>query len=304
MPVYQNEQELRWLPLNQHGVEVALAAHADPGQNHGKRIVMTRAFDIAAQFGAIPISHTLAYDLMTRYPVEFEEILKNAGSNHNWFTSTLCVYTGDGRRKLGPDKDSGRPLLEFGYPEDSVRGSLEPLIVPGNEPQTYRTYETPYIDRRNRTLKRLGLYVPPIKEFTETTADQMSSFVFVKVPERQINDLNIIEYPNYVLERDGNMTQLSIDWSKAQRIPFEVIASGTPGGCDMHHFNNSSTLPWFLEDGLAETTTHFDQPTLGIFGPAESYSSSWRRNIGGFNPNFWRVGQWGEGLIIQRPLQK
>lgn len=53
--MYINEKELQWHQLLDRGLEVALVAHADQGENHGESVGLSRAFDLAEKFGAIPL---------------------------------------------------------------------------------------------------------------------------------------------------------------------------------------------------------------------------------------------------------
>lgn len=280
MVIYTNEKDLTWYQLLDRGLEVALVAHADPGHNHGECVGLSRAFDLAKKFNAIPVDHILSYELMMRYPEQFKPIMETAGSNHTWLTTTLCIYTGEGKKDIRPKRDRYNQLLEFGFIEETCEG-MNKIVTAGSKPNQYRA---PSQLSRN---------------FKEAPQDELDSFLYTQVPRKQENKFNIVEYPNYKLNRQGSKVLVEVDWDNVKEISKNQLESF---GHDLK-IKNSLLLPNFLQDGFSETQTYFSNPTLGFFAPAESYRKQRHPSYAKeYNPNYWRFSTRGEAVIIQRPL--
>ena len=279
MVIYHKEEDLHWHQLLDRGLEVALVAHADPGENHGESIGLSRAFDLAEKFGAIPVDHILSYELMLRYPEKFQAMIKIAGSNHTWFSTTLCIYSGDGKKDIRPKRDRHNQLLEFGFVEETS-GSMDVIVTPSDNPHLYRV---------------LG---QTLRDFKEVSRDEIDSFLYVRVPEEHENRFNVIKYPHYKLKRESSKVLVEVDWEKVEEIPREQLAFRSK----YNHVYNSSLLPDFLKDGFKETDTSFCNPTLGFFAPAESYGLNRRDGVERDTWNYWCISTRGEAVIIQRPL--
>ncbi len=291
MPVYSHESEMSWVQLPDRGLEVALVAHADPGHNHGEGINFSRAISLAKQFGATPIDSLLAYDLKTRYPEKHWELVKDAGSNHTWVTSTLAIYTGDGMKFTQPDKPYTDQLSEFGLVEERGRG-MDHIIVPekvGKKTQLYKTYD--------------GLF-HKYKEYTRKQVNEIPSFLYVRVPDEYQNKLNIVRYPNYHLNVKGSLARVVVDWDKVESIPREGLRLGREVynkkfPMILNHFPAFLALPRLVEDGLVDSTITFQNPTLGFLDLAEGYGQKKGEDLGFFG---WTITTFGEGVIIQRPI--
>jgi len=61
MVIYSKESEVTCHPLRNRRVEVALLAHANPGDTHGECVGLSRAFELAGRFGAIPIDRACLF---------------------------------------------------------------------------------------------------------------------------------------------------------------------------------------------------------------------------------------------------
>lgn len=279
MVIYTREEDIVWHPLPDRGLEIALLVHADPGQTHGERVGLSRAFDLAAGFGAVPIDHLLSYDLMTRYPRQFGEMMAGAGSNHTWLSTTLCIYTGKGPKNIRPKRRRRDPLLEFGFVEETASG-MDRIVYPGDSPGMFRVYET--------TLGGPSF---------QATADEIETFLYASVPREREGLFNVVQYPHYSLRREGGMVQVAVDWQNADVIPDGSIERRGTGVA----VTSSALLPEFLANGFYERHIHFTNPTLGFFAPAESYGPAGRNNAMR-DHNFWRISTRGEGVIMQRGL--
>jgi len=216
---------------------------------------------------------------MMRYPEQFQAMMELAGSNHTWLSTTLCVYTGDGKKNIRPKRDKYNRLLEFGFVEETV-GSMDVIVTPSDTFQYYRVLE--------QTLRN----------FKEVKRDEIDSFLYVRVPVERENQFNVIKYPHYRLNRHGSMVLVEVDWDKVEEIPKEQLDFRHT----CNHIGNSALLSNFLEDGFKETDVTFHNPTLGFFAPAESYGPMGRNQGKRDLWNFWRISTRGEAVIIQRPL--
>lgn len=322
MVIYTDEKDLQWHKLLDKGLEVALVAHANPGEAHGESVGLSRAFDLAEKFGAIPIDHILSYKLMMRYPEQFEAMMKIAGSNHTWLSTTLCIYAGDEQINVKDDiMNTGRSTPKsFGYIEETA-GSMSELVLPSEGVKEFNVLKlrdtVPWIPyklykivddllwKAEIKLESMGWYHTPQLpsrykwKFEEHDGVDLSSFMYVEVSPEHRNKFNVITYPNYALNRQGSMVRVEVDWSKAKEIPREQLEFRDT----YYHINNSSLLPQFLNDGFRETTTSFHNPTIGFFAPAESYGPHGRERKEPNGSNYWRISTRGEAVIIQRPIQ-
>lgn len=274
--IYNKEENLQWYKLPDKGLEVAVVAHADYGEKHGENIGLSRAFNLAERFGAIPIDHILAYELKERYSSQFKSMMKNVGSNHTWLSTTLCIYTGKGEKDIRPTRIRNNQLLEFGYIEENNGMNKNTIVTSGNNPPYYLA---------------LG---GKMGNFENVHRDSLESFIYVNVPVERENQFNVIRYPNYQLKKEGSKVLVRVDWNQSEIIPRNQfdIEEGL-----YKRINNSLLLPNLLKDGFRESTTHFNNPTIGFFAPAEGYGSESRHQ------NNWRISTRGEAVIIQRPLR-
>jgi len=322
MVIYADEKELQWHRLLDKGLEVALVAHADTGKTHGERIGLSRAFELAEKFGAIPVDHIISYELMMRYPEQFEAMMSIVGSNHTWLSTTLCIYAGDEQININEDiMNTGKSTPKaFGYIEETG-GSMSDLVLPSEGIKGYAVLKLrdtmPWIPHKLYTsfddllykaeikLESAGWYHTPKLpskckwKFEESGNDDLASFLYVEVPPEHRNKFNVVTYPNYSLNRQGPMVRVEVDWSKAS----EIIRERLEFQDAYYHVSNSSLLPQFLVDGFRETTTSFHNPTLGFFAPAESYGPHGRERGERNEPNYWRISTRGEAVIIQRPIR-
>ncbi len=276
MVIYTDEKDLDWIQLPEKGLEVALLAHADPGQNHGEDIGLTRAFQIASRFNAIPVDHLLSFELPIKYPDKFEELVRKAGSIAMWLTTTLCVYAGEGKSIL-PDE---HPVFNFGYEEESYGNSAQ-VVYSGIEAKTIETYNF---------IMESGAVFNTARGYPD-----FGRVLSIRVPEELRNKFIVLNYPDYRLQRKENQTVVRPDWEKAVIVPEDKInLSRDPRS---HGVDNQALLPDF-EHYFLKTKTGFRNPTVGFFAPAEGYRLPER---GVFN--FWRISTGGEAVIMQRPIQ-
>ncbi|NCN87011.1 hypothetical protein GW932_04195 [archaeon] len=316
--IYNDEESLTWYPLVDRGLEVALLAHANPGQTHGESVGLSRAFDLAKKFGAIPIDHILSYELMMNYPKEFQSMMDVAGSNHTWLSTTLCIYAGDEKINVEEDikKENRFVSNYFGYLEESG-GGMNTLILPKEDdyydvlklrdrfsliPYKLYNFFDDFLWKIQSKLEELNWgNMPQLPHkynwvFESCNKKDLASFLYVEIPKEHKNKFNVVTYPNYTLNKKDSMVKVEVDWSKVQEIPREEI--------DFHEnyyqLKNSSLLPNFLKDGFKETETFFCNPTLGFFAPAESYDLQKAQEKG---YNFWKISTRGEAVIIQRPIK-
>lgn len=289
MVVYTDEKDLQWHQLLDRGLEVALVAHADPGQNQGETVGLSRAFDLAENFGAVPIGHRLSYDLPLMCSDLFGSLMKKAGSNHTWLTSTLLIYTGTKTKKNFVRKSRRyESLLEFGY-EDENCSRIDGLIVRNPEdPQKFdRWYD-------------LGNKHPEIWENkTKVGHDALKPFIFVKIPEEYEGKFMVVEFPNYKLQKNGNMRLVEVDWRNAWEVPNQELSFRSPRSFS-NRVNNSSLLPNIVIDGFTDSDFSFKNPLLASFAPCEGYS---RSNVKKREYQWWHPTTRGEAVIIQRPIQ-
>lgn len=289
------DEDLQWHKLLDKGLEVALLAHADPGQGHGESVGLSRAFELAKKFGAIPVDHILSYELMVRYPKQFQSMMEIAGSNHTWLSTTLCIYTGHGKKgdPTSPNLSNTlpefehEPLLKFGYVEETGAG-MNYLVVPSDIPDHFRV-----IDKI-------------LDELEDSLKDEIPPYLYVRIPEELENQFMVVRYPDYKLKKRRNLGQngslVDVDWEKVRIIPNEQVQIATSKNYpDFNHINNSTLLPDFL-NSFQETRTHFTNPTLGFFAPAESYGPMGSGKVYTNPWNFWRISTRGEAVIIQRPI--
>jgi hypothetical protein len=323
MVIYTDEKDLQWHKLLDKGLEVALLAHANSGETHGESIGLSRAFDLAHQFGAIPIDRRLSYELMMNYPEQFDAMMNIAGSNHTWLSTTLCVYAGDER--INVEENVTRNLQQsFGYIEESS-GRMNNLILKSNNEEfevlklykkaswfpdkVYQVMEDflwkfeTKMDILNIDYKFPYIPIPQLpsklgRRFEPLEGKNKKSFLYVDVPPEQRNRLHIVEYPNYSLKKNDLMVEVQIDWEKTEVIPNSELEFNKR----YYHIKNSRLLPNFLKDGFEETKTYFYNPTLGFFAPAESYGPYGREKAKTNKPNYWAISTRGEAVIIQRPI--
>lgn len=284
MVIYTDEIDLQWHQLLDRGLEVALLAHANPGETVG----LSRAFDLAERFGAVPIDHRLSYDLPLMYSDLFGSLMKKAGSNHTWLTSTLLIYSGTKTKKdfVGKSRRYGS-LLEFGYEDENSR--IDGLIVKNpDDPQKFdRWYE-------------LGNRHPEIWENkTKVDPDALKPFIFVQVPEEYEGRFIVAEFPNYKLHKNGNMGLVEVDWRNAWEVPNQELSFRSSSSFP-NILNNSSLLPNIVIDGFTDSDFSFENPLLASFAPCEGYSKS---NIAERRYQWWHPTTRGEAVIIQRPIQ-
>lgn len=324
MVVYVSEKELQWHKLLDKGLEVALLAHADPGETHGESVGLSRAFDLAHQFGAIPIDHHLSYELMMNYPEQFGAMMNIAGSNHTWLSTTLCIYGGDER--INVQKDVKRNLQQsFGYIEEAA-GRMDELVLKSNNEgfEVLKLYEKnswfPYkiyqaldsflwkaemkLEEWNIEHNFPYISVPQLpskigRRFETFEGKNQKSFLYVNVPAEQRNKLHVVEYPNYSLKQNDFLVEVDVDWEKTEIIPNKELEFKN----NYYHVKNSRLLPNFLKDGFRETETSFYNPTLGFFAPAESYRPRGREKAKTNKYNYWAISTRGEAVIIQRPIK-
>jgi hypothetical protein len=276
--VIHSEEELQWHLLPDKGLEVALLAHANPEETHGECIGLSRAFDLAKKVGAVPVDHILYYDLMTKYKELYRDMMNFAGSNHTWLSTTLCIYTGEGRKET-ESKESNNMLLEFGFIEETG-ASMNEIVTPCDIPGKYRVFD------------KIS------EESKEVLIDELGSFIYVRIPEERENRFNVVKYPNYRLNRQGSMVLLEVDWNNAEEIPLKKLFNMMDGP---EAFRTSSLLPDFIKDGFKEAYNYFHNPTLGFFAPGESYGPIGREGFDEFN--IWHISTRGEAVIIQKPVQ-
>lgn len=289
MVVYTDEKDLQWRKLLDKGLEIALVAHADPGETHGESVGLSRAFDLAERFGAVPISHRLSYELPLRYSELFGSMMENAGSNHTWLTSTLVVYTGtETKKNLVAKSRMYESLLEFGY-EDENSSRIDGLItINSDDPQKFdRCYE-------------LGNKHPDIWENkTKVVPNALKPFLFVQVPREYEGRFMVVELPNYRLQKKGNMRLVQINWSNVWEVSPQELTFNSSEPYP-NRLNNSSLLPDLLKNGFTDSDFSFNNPLLASFAPCEGYS---RSNNSEKKYQWWHPTTRGEAVIIQRPIK-